>query len=117
MGAFWPEYLAEHRNPVNRALHVTGTVLATGLLVAGAVRGDWRLLVAAPLAGYGFAWFGHFVVEKNRPKTFEAPLKSLAGDFRMAGLALCGRLGREMKRQGVASHPHPSPPPLGGGGN
>lgn len=101
MGEFWPEYLAQHRHPVNRALHVTGTVLATGLLVAGAMRGDWRLLVAAPLAGYGLAWFGHFVVEKNRPKSFEAPLRSLVGDFRMAGLALCGRLGAEVERRRI----------------
>lgn len=118
MSAFWPEYLAEHRNPLNRTLHVTGTVLATGLLVGGVVLGEWRLLVAAPLAGYGFAWFGHFVIEKNRPKTFEAPFRSLAGDFRMAGLALCGRLGREMQRYGIAdSGPHPTPPPLRRGGN
>jgi hypothetical protein len=101
MGDFWPEYLAQHRHPVNRALHVTGTVLATGLLVAGAVRGDWRLLAAAPLAGYGFAFFGHFVVEKNRPKSFEAPLASLASDFRMAGLALRGRLEKEMERHNI----------------
>ena len=118
MDEFWPEYLAEHRNPVNRALHVTGTVLATALLVGGIVLRDWRLLVAAPIAGYGFAWFGHFVVEKNRPKTFEAPFRSLAGDFRMAGLALCGRLGKEMERQGVGdTSPHSNPPPLGEGGN
>ncbi|HYH38603.1 MAG TPA: DUF962 domain-containing protein [Azospirillum sp.] len=118
MGEFWPKYLAEHRNPVNRALHVTGTVVATGLLVGGVALWDWRLLVAAPVAGYGFAWFGHFVVEKNRPKTFEAPFRSLAGDFRMAGLALCGRLGKEMERCGVGDTcPHPNPPPLRRGGN
>ncbi len=99
---FWPEYLAEHRNPVNRALHMTGAVLASGLFAAGVTRGDWRLLAAAPVVGYGFAWFGHFMVEKNRPKTFDAPLQSLAGDFRMVGLMLCGRLAAEMEWQGVA---------------
>jgi hypothetical protein len=44
---------------------------------------DWRFFVAAPLVGYGFAWVGHFVFEKNRPATFKYPLYSLAGDFRL----------------------------------
>jgi hypothetical protein len=50
----------------------------------------WWLL-AMPLVGYGFAWVGHFVFEKNRPATFQYPLWSLMGDWRMWFETLIGR--------------------------
>jgi len=80
--AFYPFYLTEHVNRTSRRLHVIGTTLVIAALVCGALI-DWRFFVAAPLVGYGFAWVGHFVFEKNRPATFKYPLYSLAGDFRL----------------------------------
>jgi hypothetical protein len=44
------------------------------------------------VAGYGFAWFGHFVFEKNRPMTFIYPYYSLLGDFKMFWDILTGKL-------------------------
>ncbi|MBP2311831.1 DUF962 domain-containing protein [Azospirillum soli] len=102
---FWPGYLEQHRHPVNRALHVTGTLAATALLVVGVARRDRRALLAAPLVGYGMAWLGHLLVEGNRPKTLDAPLASLAADYRMLGLALTGRLGREFREYGIPDRP------------
>ena len=43
----------------------------------------WWLLALVPVAGYGFAWVGHFGFEKNRPATFSHPAWSLAGDWVM----------------------------------
>ena len=80
--AFYPFYLTEHVNTVSRRLHVIGTSLVIVCLALGLVR-DSRFFVAAPLVGYGFAWIGHFVFEKNRPATFKYPLYSLMGDFRL----------------------------------
>jgi hypothetical protein len=45
-----------------------------------------------PVFGYGFAWLGHFVFEKNRPATFRHPLYSLLGDFAMFRDMLTGRI-------------------------
>lgn len=78
---FYPAYLAEHRNPTCRRLHFVGTGLVLAVIVAAVVTRQWMWLLAAPVLGYGFAWLGHFVFERNRPATFRHPLYSLAGDF------------------------------------
>jgi hypothetical protein len=96
---FWGHYLLAHTNPRCRALHYTGTLAALGLLVHGAVTADRRWLVAAPIVGYGLAWFGHVVFERNRPATFGHPLWSALSDFRMLAFFLTGRLGDEFRRQ------------------
>lgn len=88
--AFYPFYLTEHVNRVSRRLHVIGTTLVIVALVLG-FASDWRFFVAAPVIGYGFAWIGHFVFEKNRPATFKYPLYSLMGDFRLWFEVITGR--------------------------
>jgi hypothetical protein len=89
---FYPFYLAEHANRTSRRLHVTGTLLALGLLGFALLTQRWALLWAAPVAGYAFAWAGHFFFEKNRPATFRYPLYSLRGDFAMLRDVLAGRI-------------------------
>ena len=95
---FWPRYLAAHRDRRTRVLHYLGTGAAVLLLGFAAAARDWRLLVAAPVVGYGCAWLGHAVFERNRPETFSHPLWSLCSDFRMLALFLAGRIGGEMRR-------------------
>jgi len=99
---FWRVYLAAHADPRTRGLHYLGTGLATAALVVAGLAGDWRWLLAAPVVGYAFAWFGHFVFEHNRPATFGHPAWSLLSDFRMLGLFVTGRLGEELRRAGIA---------------
>jgi hypothetical protein len=49
-------------------------------------------ILSGVVVAYGFAWAGHFLVEKNRPATFTYPMWSLAGDFRMWSELVRGRL-------------------------
>ena len=46
----------------------------------------------ACLAGYAFAWAGHFFFEKNSPAMLRNPLYSLRGDFTMLRDVLFGRI-------------------------
>jgi hypothetical protein len=88
---FYPHYLDEHRHPTCRRLHFAGSTLVLLVIVLALVSRDARWLWLAPVAGYGFAWVGHFVFEKNRPATFRHPLYSLAGDWVMYWQILRGR--------------------------
>lgn len=90
--AFYPYYLREHSDRLCRRMHFLGSSLVLALIATAWVMGEWRVLLFLPLAGYGFAWIGHFVFEKNRPATFRHPLYSLMGDWVMYGEMLRGRI-------------------------
>ena len=89
---FYPFYLSEHSNRTCRRLHFVGTALVLLLVVAAISLREPRLMLAAPVAGYGFAWVGHFVFEKNRPATFTHPWYSLMADFVLFRDMLTGRI-------------------------
>jgi len=80
---FYPFYLSEHVNRTCRRLHFVGTSLVIVIVLVAIVKTDARWLLLAPIAGYGFAWVGHFFFEHNRPATFKHPLYSFAGDWVM----------------------------------
>jgi hypothetical protein len=100
---FWPYYMSEHKSPVCRALHYAGTTMTLGTVAAAVATGNPTWLLLAPVVGYGPAWIGHFVIEKNRPATFQYPLWSLMGDFKMYGLMLKGGIGAEIDRLAKAA--------------
>src|SRR4051812_45957658 len=94
-----PHYLAPHADRRTRALHYAGTLAAAASLGVAAVERDWRWLSVALVVGYGPAWLGHIVFERNRPATFGHPLWSLWSDVRMLALFLTGRLPGELRRR------------------
>ncbi len=81
--AFYPFYIHQHADRTCRRIHVVGTglVIAAFAMFVATLNPWW--LPAMPLVGYGFAWVGHAFFEKNRPATFQYPLWSLMGDFRL----------------------------------
>ena len=89
---FYPYYLSEHSNRTCRRLHFVGSsgALICLLLAVSTFNPLW--LLGGLLCGYGFAWIGHFVFEKNRPATFKHPLYSFIGDWVMFRDLLTGRI-------------------------
>ena len=89
---FYPFYLSQHANPVCRSLHFIGSCVALAVLAVAASSGNPWWLAGVPLAGYSFAWVGHFFFEHNRPATFTYPFFSLTGDWLMFYQMLIGRI-------------------------
>ncbi len=94
---FYPYYLTEHSDVNNRILHFCGTLLLLISLALGVITGKWFWFVLIPFLGYGFAWFGHFFIEKNRPATFTYPMYSLGSDFVMFWHMLTGQIEKKLE--------------------
>lgn len=89
---FYPYYLGEHADVRCRRLHFAGSWVVLFALAMLLFTGRWWWLLLALVGGYGFAWVGHFVFEKNRPATFRHPVYSLMGDWAMFWDILRGRV-------------------------
>lgn len=99
--AFWLRYLRAHSDPRTRTMHAAGTIVATVLTGLALARRDPRLFGAALVCGYGPAWYAHAFIERNKPETLSAPLRSLAGDYRMCFAMLTGTIDDELRRAGA----------------
>jgi hypothetical protein len=64
----------------------------------------WFWFIVIPVCGYGFAWFGHFFFEKNKPATFTYPLYSLGSDFVMFWHIITGQIGKKMEEAKVINN-------------
>jgi hypothetical protein len=95
---FWPFYVGEHSVPATRTLHFLGTTCGLSMIVLLISTGNWWYFPIGLVSSYGFAWFSHFFIEKNRPATFDYPLYSFMADFRMYGLMWRGKMTDEVER-------------------
>lgn len=89
---FYSCYLREHNNIMCRRMHFLGTSGVLALLILFFFTGNLIVLGFLPLVGYGFAWTGHFLYEKNMPLTFKYPLYGLRADFKMFWDILMGKI-------------------------
>lgn len=89
---FYPFYLSQHTHKICRLLHLIGTTVVLALAITAVYHLNLNMFLFIPVAGYGFAWIGHVVFEKNRPATFKYPLWSLKADFVMYFDILSGKL-------------------------
>lgn len=88
---FFPWYVGQHSKRATRWMHFAGTHLGAAVAVAGVVTRRPVLIANFPVISYSFAWFSHFVIEKNNPASFGHPLWSLRGDMRMLAMMWQGR--------------------------
>ena len=91
MSDFYPFYLGEHTNAWTKLFHVVGTLSFLGLTGLAFYWDRYSLILLGIVVAYGFAWFSHFAIEKNRPATFKNPFLSLRSDFKMTGEIVTGK--------------------------
>ncbi len=94
---FYPYYLSEHSDPKCRALHYCGSFLVLLIAAYAIFTQQYVWLWLMPLAGYGFAWIGHFFIERNRPATFTYPFYSLWADWVMLKDFMTGQLASKLE--------------------
>src|SRR5260370_13192190 len=76
---FYAGYLAHHRDPWNRALHLAAKLLALAGLAAAVYERSVLLLLAAPVLAVAPCWIGHLLFEGDRPVSWTQPSASLLG--------------------------------------
>lgn len=102
---FWPYYVTEHANPLNRKLHFWGTNNLFFWLVLAILRRNPRIALFAVVSSYAYAWIGHFFIEKNKPATFDYPIFSALGELQMYFKTLEGTMDIEIARYVGDGHP------------
>ncbi len=90
--------MTEHLDKSNRVLHFVGTTLVIMIALYSVLTLQLSYIKFIPLAGYSFAWVGHFFFEQNRPATFKYPVWSLMSDFIMYFDTINGSLDSKIEK-------------------
>mgnify|MGYP000872367712 CR=1 FL=1 len=88
---FYLHYLNEHSKKNTRVMHFVGTLLFLLFLLLAISNSSILAFSVGVLIVYGFAWLSHYVVEQNKPATFQYPIWSLLSDFRLCFEILIGK--------------------------
>ncbi|HWT71727.1 MAG TPA: DUF962 domain-containing protein [Oxalicibacterium sp.] len=90
--SFYARYLTEHSDRTSRQLHFVGSTLALVFLAMLALSANAWWLLAAVVAFYGFSWSGHFLFEKNWPRSFRQPVYAFASAWLLYWQMLTGQV-------------------------
>ena len=88
---FYPYYLNQHSKKFTRIFHFTGTLLVLGVIIYVLQSGKERFLWYIPIFGLGISALSHYIFEKNKPTSFQYPVFTLMGDFKMLFELLIGK--------------------------
>lgn len=113
---YFPRYMSAHTTMANRWLHVTGVISGAALVGLAIRRRRFRYVPAGALTLFGWAWIGHFIVERNTPAGFRNPILAIPGDLALTGLMLTGRwraLDRLSAQGARLRHEPPGPAGIG----
>lgn len=96
--AFWPYYVTQHRDPLNRRLHFIGNTNLVIWVLWALVRRSPGWLAFAVASSYAIAWVGHFFFERNVPATFRYPVLAGVCDLLMYYKTWRGEMEAEVTR-------------------
>jgi len=94
---FYPYYLTQHKNTANRILHFIGTGLFGLCFITAMLFHKFAFFALMPVVGFGFAWIGHIVFEKNKPAKLKFLFFTLMSDFILFGDLIMGRQSFKVK--------------------
>jgi uncharacterized membrane protein YGL010W len=107
--SFWAEpfafYLAEHRDPRNRATHYVGIPVLAISAIVGIVTWNLWIFLGGQVVGWAFQLWGHRI-EGNRPALLKRPTAWILGPI-MVLVALLDAVGvrlafvEEARRRGA----------------
>ena len=89
---FFPLYMQAHSKPATQKMHAAALVCALSFGAYCILSAKWSSIPIAFAIGYGMAWSGHLLFEKNSPLFFKHPILSFFGEFKLAYLVLTGKL-------------------------
>jgi hypothetical protein len=84
-------YKGQHRNKVNRALHLIGLVAGVAGTVYGAVQSNYIAIPVSIIGGYALTLFGHIAFEGNFPKPFKHAHWGLFGNLKSSAEFVTGK--------------------------
>ena len=86
-------YTGQHRNPVNRAIHLAALVVGVVGTIYGLTQSDNYIIVpvASVVGGYAMTLLGHIAFEGNFPKPFKNAHWGLLGNLKSSAEFVTGK--------------------------